>query len=156
MATLQPKKANNLEIIKHTFRLEIERRAPVSNSFGSAYFINSAEYLRTNSKEEKQSSKALCKVRGNLKNGGFIAWMESINITVMKQAQLYKVVDVVMFLGPWGAVCSLLRESCCCLSLTLFFIGMFSTQSHNPHSSAEAFSILCEVCNDMLAVYIYI
>lgn len=51
MATLQPKKTNNLEIIKRSLRLEIERRAPVSNLFGSALFINSAEYLRTHSKE---------------------------------------------------------------------------------------------------------
>lgn len=66
MATLQPKKANNLEIIKHSLRLEIERRAPVSNSFGSAHFKNSAEYLRTHSEGGKKSHKALCKVTGNL------------------------------------------------------------------------------------------
>lgn len=57
MATLQPKKANNLEIIKHTLRLKIDKRAPVSNSFSSAPFINRAEYLRTHWKEEKKAAK---------------------------------------------------------------------------------------------------
>lgn len=59
METLQPKKANNLEIIKLSLRLEIERRAPVSNSFGSAPFINSAEYLRTQSKKGKKLHSAV-------------------------------------------------------------------------------------------------
>ena len=74
MATQLPKKANNLEIIKRSLKLEIERRAPVSNSFGSAlfyfffFFLNSSVYLRTRSKgggkkkERKNSSKALCEV----------------------------------------------------------------------------------------------
>lgn len=53
MATLQPKKANNLEIIKHSLRLEIDRRAPLSYSFSSVPFINSTEYLRTHWEEEK-------------------------------------------------------------------------------------------------------
>lgn len=66
MASPKLKKANNLEIIEHSFRLEIERRAPVSNSFGSAPFINSAVYLRTHSREGKNSGGVLCKVGGNL------------------------------------------------------------------------------------------
>lgn len=57
MATLQPNKANNLEIIKHSLRLKIERCAPVSNSFGSASFINSTKYLKTNSKEGGKAAK---------------------------------------------------------------------------------------------------
>ena len=61
------KNGNNLEIIKQFLRLEIERRAPVSNSFGSLAFINSTVYLRTCSKcvGLLNSSRALCKVRGN-------------------------------------------------------------------------------------------
>lgn len=68
MATLQTKKANNLEIIKHSLRLEIERRAPVSNSSSSAPFINSSEYLRTHSKEE---TAAHCSV----KSGGIYTFL---------------------------------------------------------------------------------
>lgn len=57
--------------------------------------------------------------------------METINITVMKQAQLYKVVDVVVIsLGPWGAVCSFLCKSCCCcLTLRFFFFWDVSYKS---------------------------
>lgn len=69
MATLQPKKANNLEIIMHSLKLEIEKRAPVSNSFSSAPFINRAEYLRTHSKEEKKAAQCSVKAGGIYKLG---------------------------------------------------------------------------------------
>lgn len=64
MAPLQPKKANNLEIIKQSLRLEIDRRAPVSNSFSSAPFINRAGYLRIDTKEEKKAAKCSVKSGG--------------------------------------------------------------------------------------------
>ena len=44
-------------------------------------------------------------------------WMGSRYITIMEQPRSHKVVDVVVFLGPWGAVCSLLRKSLLLLNL---------------------------------------
>lgn len=70
--------------------------------------------------------------------------MESINITLMKQPQLCKVVDAVIFLGPRGAVWSLLHKNYCCLSLRFRHTGMFSAKLYD---SGEAFRMLCEACS---------
>lgn len=102
-----PKKANNLEIIQRSLRLEIERCAPVSNLFGSTYFINSAEYLRTRSEEGKKSSKALCKV------GEFLNWgLYSVNGTykyhsdeTSRVVQSYECCHLSFFLEELFAAC---------------------------------------------------
>lgn len=40
-------KKSQLEILRNTLWMEIERSAPESNTFGSVLFINSSVYLRT-------------------------------------------------------------------------------------------------------------
>lgn len=65
--SLQPKKANNLEIIKQSLRLEIERRASVSNLFSSAPFINRAEGRHKGGKKKLQSVQK--------SQGEFINWV---------------------------------------------------------------------------------
>lgn len=166
MATQLPKKANNLEIIKRSLKLEIERRAPVSNSFGSAlfffFFINSSVYLRTRSKggEKKRKKKQ--------QQGTLWSHREILNWGLYSMNGIYKyrsheTTPVVRscgccHLGPWGAVCSLLHKNRCCLSLSFSFVGTFST---NLSTSIEAFGIQCEVCNVRIAlcvccIYIYI
>ena len=80
MATQLPKKANNLEIIKRSLKLEIERRAPVSNSFGSAlfsfffffykfffFFLDTG--IRGRKKKEKTAARHSVKSQRNFKLG---------------------------------------------------------------------------------------
>lgn len=117
MATRQPKKADNLEIIKHSLGLEIEKRAPVSNSFGSAPLINSSVYLRTQSKGEKKtknSGEVLCKVRGNFINWG----LYGVNgIQKYPSHETGPVVGGCHLLSASGVLWpGLLHKSRCCLS----------------------------------------